>query len=64
MIQFTSRLKKEVDAEIERIEHTEVNLMMKSLEASRVLREAYSQLKAFVLLFYFNRLKFASRKRY
>jgi RteC protein. len=53
MIQFTSRLKKEVDAEIERIEHTEVNLMMKSLEASRVLREAYSQLKAFVLSYTF-----------
>jgi RteC protein. len=53
MIQFTSRLKKEVDAEIERIEHTEVSSMRKSLEASRVLREAYSQLKAFVLSYTF-----------
>jgi hypothetical protein len=53
MIQFTSRLKKEVDAEIERIEHTEISSMTKSLEASRVLREAYSQLKAFVLSYAF-----------
>jgi hypothetical protein len=53
MLQFTSRLKKEVDAEIERIEHTEISSMTKSIEASRVLREAYSQLKAFVLSYAF-----------
>jgi len=53
MLQFTSRLKKEVDAEIEKIEHSEVNLMMKSLEASRVLMKAYNQLKAFILLYTF-----------
>jgi hypothetical protein len=53
MIQFTSRLKKEVDAEIERIEHTEISSMTKSLEASRVLKKAYSQLKAFVLSYTF-----------
>lgn len=49
MIHFTSRLKKEVDAEIEKIEHLEVNLMTKSLEASRVLKKAYYELKIFVL---------------
>ncbi|MDR2039010.1 MAG: RteC domain-containing protein [Bacteroidales bacterium] len=54
MIQFTSRLKKEVDAEIERIEHMEISSMTKSLEASRVLREAYTQLKAFVSSYAFS----------
>jgi RteC protein. len=49
MIQFTSCLKKEVDAEIEKIEHSEISSMTKSLEASCVLKEAYSQLKAFTL---------------
>jgi hypothetical protein len=53
MIQFTSHLKKEVDAEIERIEHTEINLMTKSLEVSRVLRKAYNQLKEFILSYDF-----------
>jgi len=49
MIHFTSRLKKEVDAEIEKIENSKVNLMTKSLEASRVLKKAYNELKTFVL---------------
>ena len=53
MLQFTSRLKKEVDAEIEKIEHSEVNSIMKSLEASRVFKNAYSQLKAFILSYTF-----------
>jgi RteC protein. len=53
MLQFTSRLKKEVDAEIEKIEHSEVNSMTKSLEAVRVLKEAYNQLKAFTLSYNF-----------
>jgi len=33
MIQFTSRLKKEVDEEIEQIEHSEISSMTKSLIA-------------------------------
>lgn len=53
MIQFTSRLKNEVDAKIEEIERAEISSMTKSLEASRVLKEAYSQLKAFVLSYTF-----------
>lgn len=36
MLRFTSRLKKEVDAEIEKIEYSEISSMIKSLEASRV----------------------------
>jgi hypothetical protein len=53
MIQFTSCLKKEVDTEIEKIEHLEISSMTKSLEASRVLMKAYGQLKAFVLSYTF-----------
>jgi hypothetical protein len=53
MIQFTSRLKKEVDAEIEQIECAEINSMTKSSEASRVLRKAYNQLKEFTLSYDF-----------
>ncbi|KAA6320067.1 hypothetical protein EZS27_030109, partial [termite gut metagenome] len=47
MIQFTSRLKKEVDADIEQIESSEVSMISKSLEASHVLADAFSRLKAF-----------------
>jgi len=53
MIQFTSHLKKEIDAEIEKIESSEINLMTKSLEASRVLKKAYAQLRAFILSYNF-----------
>ena len=53
MIQFTSRLKKEVDEEIEQIEHSEISSMTKSLEASRVLKKAYNQLKEFTLSYNF-----------
>ena len=53
MIQFTSNLKKEVDAEIEQIENSEVSTMNKSLEASRVLDKAFNQLKIFILSYDF-----------
>ncbi|MDH6310310.1 hypothetical protein M2451_003100 [Dysgonomonas sp. PFB1-18] len=53
MIQFTTRLKKEVDAKIEQIECSEVSMITKSLEASRVLLEAFNQLKAFFLSYNF-----------
>jgi len=53
MIQFTSRLKNEVDAEIEQIERAEINTMAKSLEASRALRKAFKQLKTFILSYNF-----------
>jgi hypothetical protein len=49
MIQFTSRLKKEIDAKIEQIECSEISMITKSLEASRILAEAYNQLKTFIL---------------
>jgi len=53
MIQFTSRLKNEVDTEIEQIECAEINTMVKSLEASRVLRKAFKELKTFILSYNF-----------
>ena len=53
MLQFTARLKKEVDAKIEKIECSEISMISKSLEASRVLVEAFNQLKVFILSYRF-----------
>jgi hypothetical protein len=53
MIQFTSRLKKEVDENIEQIECSEISMITKSLEASRVLVKAFCQLKSFILSYTF-----------
>ncbi len=53
MIQFTSHLKKEIDAKIEQIECSEISMITKSLEASQVLAEAFRQLKAFILSYSF-----------
>ncbi|KAA6301332.1 MAG: hypothetical protein EZS26_002529 [Candidatus Ordinivivax streblomastigis] len=53
MIHFTTRLKKEVDADIEQIESSEVSMISKSLEASHVLADAFSRLKAFILSYNF-----------
>lgn len=53
MIPFTSRLKKEIDASIEGIECSEANTTTKSLAASRVLADAFRQLKVFTLAYDF-----------
>ncbi|HHV84536.1 MAG TPA: RteC protein [Petrimonas sp.] len=53
MIPYTSRLKKEIDAKIEQIERSEISMITKSLEASRVLAEAFNQLKTFILSYDF-----------
>lgn len=53
MLQFTSSLKKEVDAKIEQIESSDISLMTKSLNAARVLKEAFNQLKAFIISYDF-----------
>jgi hypothetical protein len=53
MIQFISHIKKEVDAKIEQIECLEISMITKSLEASRMLVEAFNQLKSFILSQYF-----------
>ena len=53
MIQFISHIKKEVDAKIEQIECLEISMITKSLEASRMLVEAFNQLKSFILSYNF-----------
>lgn len=53
MIKFASCLKKEVDIKIEQIECSEISMITKSLEASRVLAKAFSQLKIFILSYTF-----------
>lgn len=53
MIQFTSRLKKEVDASVEQIECLDTSTITKSLEASHVLANAFNQLKAFIIAYDF-----------
>lgn len=53
MIQFTSHLKKEIDAKIEQIECSEVSMITKSLEVSRMLTDVVNQLKIFILSYSF-----------
>ena len=54
MIQFTTNLKKEIDAKIEEIESSEISAITKSLKASRMLAEAFNRLKTFILSYAFN----------
>lgn len=54
MLQFTSHIKKEIDAKIEQIESSEISMITKSLEASRILTDAVNQLKMFVSSYSFN----------
>ena len=53
MIQFASCLKKEIDIKIEQIECSEMSMITKSLDASRILAKAFNQLKAFILSYDF-----------
>lgn len=53
VIHYTASLKKEIDVKIEQIECSEISMITKSLEASRILAEAFSQLKAFILSYNF-----------
>lgn len=53
MIQFASFLKKEIDTKIEQIECSETSMITKSLDASRILAEAFNQLKVFILSYTF-----------
>ncbi|WP_283686178.1 RteC domain-containing protein [Dysgonomonas sp. Marseille-Q5470] len=53
MIRFTSHLKKEIDIKIEQIECSEMSMITKSLDASRILAKAFNQLKAFILSYNF-----------
>lgn len=53
MIEFTSKLKKDIDAKIEQIECSEISIISKVLEASHILTEAFNRLKVFILSYEF-----------
>lgn len=53
MIQYASNLKKDIDVKIEQIECSEISMITKSLEASRMLTDAVYQLKKIVLSYNF-----------
>lgn len=54
MKDFVRRLKKEVEADIRRIEAMDANSLKKSLEAFHVLGAAFNQLKTFILAYHFH----------
>lgn len=54
MIQFTANLKKEIDANIEEIESSEISAITKSLKASHLFADAFNRLKTFILSYTFN----------
>ncbi|MBK5721810.1 RteC domain-containing protein [Dysgonomonas sp. Marseille-P4677] len=53
MIHFASLLKKEIDIKIEQIECSEISMIAKSLDVSRILAKAFNQLKTFILSYDF-----------
>jgi hypothetical protein len=53
MLEYISKLRKETDEAINRIESSGFNVLKKSLEASHVLAEAFDQLKTFILSYQF-----------
>lgn len=53
MVKYVAKLRKETDEAIDCIESSDANILKKSLEASRVLAEAFDQLKMFILSYQF-----------
>lgn len=53
MVKYVTKLRKETDELVERIESANSNILKKSLEASHVLAEAFDQLKTFILSYQF-----------
>ncbi len=53
MLEYISKLRKETDEDIERIESSDSNILKKSLEASHILAEAFDRLKSFILSYQF-----------
>lgn len=53
MIDYANNLKKEVDIKIDIIESTQDNILKKSLEASRIIGDAFDRLKEFILSYTF-----------
>ncbi len=53
MIDYITKLRKETDGIIDRIESSDSNILKKSLEASHVLADAFDKLKKFILSYEF-----------
>jgi hypothetical protein len=53
MVKYAAKLRKKTDEAIDRIESSDANILKKSLEASRILAEAFDQLKMFILSYQF-----------
>lgn len=53
MVNYIAKLRKETDELVENIESSDYNILKKSLEASRVLAEAFDHLKTFILSYQF-----------
>lgn len=53
MFEYVAILRKETDDAIDRIESSDSNILKKSLEASRVLADAFDKLKTFILSYEF-----------
>jgi len=53
MIDFVRKLKKEVEADVHRIEAADSNSLKKSLLASQILGNAFERLKTFIIGYQF-----------
>lgn len=53
MIKYTTKLRKETDELVDKIESSESNILKKSIEASHVLADAFNQLKSFIASYEF-----------
>ena len=61
MIAFIEKLNSEVLRSIERIESRDTDVLKKSLEASRVLGEAFDRLKQYIIGYRFQKLNSSSK---
>lgn len=53
MLEYVTKLRKETDDAIDRIESSDCNILKKSLDASHVLADAFDRLKKFILTYKF-----------
>lgn len=53
MLDYITKLRKETDEAIDRIESSDSNILKKSLEASHVIGEAFNRLKKFIICYQF-----------
>ncbi|MFV0269150.1 MAG: RteC domain-containing protein, partial [Draconibacterium sp.] len=53
MLEYITKLRKETDELVDKIESSESNILKKSIEASHVLADAFNQLKLFIASYEF-----------